>query len=289
MPAHLYPAINYRTSSFLDKQEYFRRKDEKIKTKKIQRKIKLKHKHVFLMLFFVAGFFYCIQQLYFFLIAWDKLNINTVEIICPKPELKADIENYFSEKTLGNIILLDINRLHNALSEHPWVKNIYLRKIFPSSLRMEIKPRKPFAILKKNNLLLIDGDGTILENLDSNAPVNLPVLIDTNGFEKDFSEKLSLAWQCLDNLGPFKMEQVETLNLSDYGNVSLKFKESSTWIILGDDKFSEKLDLYHKKRAELEQHGMLEYVDLRIPSRVYFKAQNTSHEDDVTNSAKEAN
>lgn len=289
MPAHLYPAIRYRRSSFLDKQEYFRRKDEKIKTKKIQRKIKLKYKHVFLMLFFVAGFFYCIQQVYLFLIAWDKLNINTVEIICPKPELKADIENYFAEKTLGNIILLDINRLHTALSEHPWVKNIYLRKIFPSSLSVEIKPRKPFAILKKNNLLLIDRKGTILEHIDSTALVNLPVLIDTSGFEKDVSEKLSLAWQCLDNLGPFKMEQVETLNLSDYGNVSLKLKEFSAWLFLGEDNFSEKLELYHKKRAELEQYGMLEYIDLRIPGRIYIKAQNTSYEDAGTNSAKEAN
>ena len=61
------------------------------------------------------------------------------------------------------------------------------------------------------------------------------------------------------------------LNLSEFKNIQVKQKGSATWIKLGHDRFSEKLQIFQSERANLEKFGIMDYVDLRFQDRLYFK------------------
>lgn len=288
MAVDLSPALKYRTQSLLSPPLQFRRPREKVETKRIQKKIRVKFIHILFFFLLLGGIFYLIQQIYLFLISWDHLNVKGIEVTSKKAEIKKEIQTFFEGKNLGNILLLDIGHLQALLEGHRWVENACIRKTFPSSLRIEIKERTPVAILKKADFYLIDKAGILLEKTNPQKNNELTLLIDENNFENDYKEKLELAWECLDSLTPSERKIIESLDLTDYGNVTAKLEGSETSLILGSDGFSQKLKFFLEWHARAEKFGQLEYVDLRFQDRLYIKPQKYANQDLIPNSEKEA-
>ncbi len=274
MAYHLNPTMRHRSHSYMSEPMQFQRGRGKIKRKKIQRKIRLRFMHILFAFILLGGIFYSVQRGYLFLISWDKLDIQNVEIVCRMPEIKEEIHGFLEGKRLGNILLLDIGLLQEKFTAHRWIKEVRVRKILPSTLKIEIKERTPAALLKQGHLYMIDDEGVFLEKIEQGEKVNLPILIDSNQFQRDYEEKLNLAWKCLRSLSAPEKEQLEVLDLSEYENVVIQLKENPTKLIMGHDRFQEKIRLYNRFQAKLEKYGALEYIDLRIHDRLYIKPKN---------------
>ncbi len=270
------------------RQTSFRRQSGQIKTKKIQRKWKLKIKHILFAFVFLVGFFYGFGRLYLFMISWEKLNIKEVTIVCAKIDIQKDIQRLFAGKYLGNILLLNIEQLQEQLAAHRWIKSVHIRKIFPSSLKIEIKERIPAALLEKERLYMIDKDGVFLEKLPSYPKPDLPLLIDQDLFQRDFGRKLDLAWACLDSLEAQDQDKIAVMDLSEYENVSLKLKDSETWLKLGNDRFNEKIRIFHNNMPLFEKYGPLEYIDFRCQDRLILQPQIREKTENILDSGKEA-
>jgi len=274
MAYNLSPTIRQRSHSYVYEPMQFQRGKGKIKRKKIQRKLRLRFMHILFTFLILGGIFYSVQRAYLFLIFWDKLDIQNVEIVSRMPEIKEEIHGFLEGKRLGNILLLDISLLQEKLTAHRWIKEVRVRKILPSTLKIEIKERTPVALLKQDHIYLIDEDGVFLEKIGQGEKVNLPLLIDSNKFQRDYEEKLNLAWECLHSLSPAEKEQLKVLDLSEYENVVVQLKDNQTKLIMGCDRFQEKIRLYNRFQAKLEKYGALEYIDLRIYDRLYIKPKN---------------
>lgn len=89
-----------------------------------------------------------------------------------------------------------------------------------------------------------------------------------------------MAWECLKSLSAEDRADAEMLDLSAPRNVVLKFRSGPTRLELGDDLFAQKIALYHEKKVVLQnEFGPPEYVNLRIPDRIYFKPAEPSKEE----------
>jgi cell division septal protein FtsQ len=267
----------------------FRRKDRQPKTKKLKRKIKLKARHFMIYFLFVGGLFFGVQKAYLFLISWDKLNVMNIDIQCTREGVRKDIERFLQNKYLGNLLLLDIDTLKENMMSHPWIKEIHMRKNFPSSVSILIKERTPVALMKSDSLYLIDQEGVKLQKVDPQYPGRYPVFIDEQNFAHDAQVKLDLAWTCLDSLRQHDDIEVAFVDLSEYDNVKIKLKDSSTWIIFGRDQFDEKIDFFLARQNVLKQYGSLEYVDLRFKDRLYIKPNENWAGYNNISASKEAN
>jgi len=254
----------------------FQRGERNISIKKPKKRLALKIRHILVSLGCVALVFFGFYKLYLFLITWEDLNIRNIEIACPNEQVRTHIAGLTRGMTWGNIFLVDISKVQKNLAAYPWVKTVQVRKIFPSSLKIDVVARTPAALLKRRAIDLIDGEGVVLEPTDSAAHPDLPILFDAGNFVSDIQEKLHPAWECLRTLSPEDEGTVESLDLSDPANVVLAFRENPTRIFLGADDFARKVAFYrnHKDGWERE-YGVLEYVDLRFPDRVYFKTLKT--------------
>lgn len=287
MAVDLHSAIKLRREPFLSSSLQFRRRGEGTRTKKIQKKFKVKLIHILLAFLLLTGLFVLIQQTYLFLITWDNLNVRSFEIDCKKAGVKEEIVELFQGKKLGNILLVNIDHLQDMLERHRWVKNVCVRKIFPSSLRIEIQERIPTAVVKKDKFYLIDREGILLEETNSQERHDLPLLIDSASFESHYQEKLKLAWECLDSLPAPERELIEVLDLSEYANVVAHLRGEETRLKLGADRFPQKLKTFKQYQTKLEKFEPLEYVDLRFEDRLYLKPQKDSSEDPLSNFQKE--
>jgi cell division septal protein FtsQ len=288
MATQVNPTLRHRIRSSFPEAFYFQRREEEVKRKKIQRRVKLKLFHILLFFLLLGGTFYSIQRTYLFLISWDNLNIKETIIVCSKSEVREEIQQSLKGKNLGNIFLLDIGHLQEAIRAFRWVEEVRVRKIFPCTLNIEIKERTPFALLKKESLYLIDRWGVELEKVESEETMDLPLLVDSNEFQKDFKEKLKLAWECLSSLSPSEKNLIEVIDLTDCENITVQLKNDETRLVLGNDQYSSKLKLFAAYRAELEKFGELEYADLRFPRRLYFKLKAATGQESIPSAYKEA-
>jgi cell division septal protein FtsQ len=287
--SHLNPPLKSRPEPFFSQHMQFQRGKGKAKTKKAQKKMKLKFGHVFFSLLLIGGIFYSVQKSYLFLISWENLNIKDTVVVCRNHEVKQEIQQSLENRNMGNILLFDIGHLQEGLAAHRWVKEVRIRKILPSTLKIEIKDRTPIALLKKESLYLIDEEGIHLERIEASEESDLPLLVDSNNFQKDYKEKIGLAWECLRSLSPSEKEQLEVLDLSEYENITVQLKKKKTKLILGNDQFSQKLQIFQKYSGRLKAFGNLEYVDLRFPDRFIIKPQKNPYRGLIPTSNREAN
>jgi len=287
--AYLNPPLRYRAPSAPNEALQFQRGLEKAPVKKVQRKLIVRFKHIFLFFFLIAAIFYSLMKFYLFLITCDELNVKKTQILCRRDFVARDIQAMLEASKLGNLLLLDIARLQGQIEGYRWVKEARLRKVFPSSLKIEIKEREPAAVLKiGQSFLLIDEAGVALEHLAAREEANLPLLLDSAQFGTRYKEKLTLAWACLKSLAPEEKVEVEALDLSRSDSVSLYLAGRPTQIILGSERFAEKMKFYHSYIDRLEsENGPLEYIDLRFENRIYFKPAETQEVAPVSNSKME--
>ncbi|MFQ6037139.1 MAG: cell division protein FtsQ/DivIB [Candidatus Aminicenantales bacterium] len=266
----------------------FRRKRGHIKTKKIHRKIRLRTHHVILSFLLLSGIFFGFQRAYLFLITWEKLDVRKVEILCSREDIRADIQRLLGNQRLGNILLLDIARLQEKITSHRWIKDVHIRKIFPSTVRIEIVQRVPAARIRMGQTYLIDRDGVLLESVGPQDFENLPLFVDADNFKTRAEEKRDLAWRCLDSLDEAQKAGIAAMDVSDYENVCLRYRHSKTLLKLGKDRFSEKIRLYLRNQALLEKYGPLEYVDLRYADRIILRPLLAGKRQGLKDSGKEA-
>jgi cell division septal protein FtsQ len=210
-----------------------------------------------------------------------------VEVICHKPEIENHAAQFLTGKRLGNILLLDIEHLRKAMEAHRWVKEVHVRKVFPAALKIEIKERTPAAALKKESLVLIDREGIHLEKIESMTEQNVPLFVDAHNFRVNMGEKLNLAWECMDALNPALRDQIEVLDLSEFGNLQARLKRIPTWLKLGNNHFAERIQIFQSEWANLEKFGNLDYIDLRIQGRLYFKPRKRLIADEKISLEKE--
>jgi cell division septal protein FtsQ len=288
LAVHIQASFKPKGGSFLFQQTSYRRKRGKVETKKIHRKIKLKLRHILFAFLFLVGFFYGFSRVYLFLITWEKLNINEVEIICQKEEIRRDIEHFLARKYLGNILLFKIGNLQEMLTAHQWIENIHIRKIFPSTIRIETTERIPIALLEKEGHFLIDKYGVLLQKISLIEWPDLPVLIDTNRFRRDYDMKLALARACLESLDESARKQISMMDLTEYENVSLQLRHIGTWLKLGDSHFDEKYQSFLKNSSLFETFGPLEYIDFRYENRLVLRPLPQKKTNKALDSEKEA-
>ncbi|MBS3819166.1 cell division protein FtsQ/DivIB [bacterium] len=259
------PAYKYKLASWFSGSGQFKRSKRKTRSKKIQRKIKLKIKHILVFFLGLMGIFYLLQQSYLFLITWDKLNVNEVQIVCGNPEIKENLHRFFENRELGNLLLVNIHNLQHVVKSHSWIKEVRVRKIFPSSLKIHVTERIPQALLQKKKVYLIDSQGVLLEPTHPKLHPDLPLILGSHQFQNHSSEKLELALRMLQSVKPSLKKHVEVIDVSGYENVSIKLKNSPVWVKLGDSHFSSKLRLYQDLLPKFQKkYGPLQYVDLRF-------------------------
>ncbi len=266
----------------------FRRKEGQIHTKKLHRKIKLRFRHIFLSFIFLAGFFLVLQQVFLFAISWEKLHIKNVYISCENQIIKNDVQEMIEDYPFGNILLFDYTNLLDKIEALPRVKNVLIRKIFPLSLNISIEERKPFAVLRKDFLFVIDTEGVIISRLES-PDITLPLLIDENNFKDYYREKIDLARECLEKMAPKDRQNIEILDLSENLNVKVKTRDSFTWLFLGHNRFGENFRRFLAEKTYLERLGDLEYVDLRFQDRFFIKPIRDYTKKDTATTTKEVN
>ena len=172
-------------------------------------------------------------------------------------EIQNDLDSVFYQ----NIFILKKKKIQNIITKHNIIEEYSIKKIYPSTLNIEIKPTKFLAKVNDSNKLIVGSNGKLISTKqNSNTLPNLYGVFNS----KEFLE--------------FKIN-IEKSNFNFTEFKTIYFFSSSRWDILTIDDIliklpqnnvSEALDIAYKMKTNTEFKNK-NIMDLRIKNQLIVK------------------
>lgn len=181
----------------------------------------------------------------------------------------------------SNILTTNLGRYRSRLLQSPWVAEVALRRVLPSTIDVYISERRPFGLCRLGNqLYLIDRDGTVMDEFSSQyAEFDLPIVdglvrAPKKGAPTVDERRAALAARVVDSIQTSQdlIKRVSQIDVSDAHDAVILLDDDPALLHVGEEKFRERLQSYLEISDALKQRiPDIDYVDLRFDQRVYVK------------------
>jgi cell division protein FtsQ len=180
-----------------------------------------------------------------------------------------------------SILRADLTGYRRRLMESPWVADVELRRVLPSTIEVFVSERRPMGLCRLgNSLYLVDPHGTLIDEFGPQyAEFDLPI-IDGLSRSPDSGQptideaRAELASRVLDALSARKdiAQRVSQIDVADVHDAVLLLQNDAALLHLGEEKFLERVQSYVDLAPALRQRVPdIDYVDLRFDERVYVR------------------
>ncbi|HHE45930.1 MAG TPA: FtsQ-type POTRA domain-containing protein [Candidatus Moranbacteria bacterium] len=213
---------------------------------------------------------------------------------------------YFQLLNKNNFLLVKISRIKKILSsQFVQIRKIEIKKKFPSYLEINIVERVPTLIVCSNNQkYILDENGQVYDKINSLPKKDLIILTDESHRPISLGDYL-LDKKYLSYILKIKKIVEEETGLKLKNNFwtpslisgDIRTETQTGWKIYFNEQnnLSEEVEMLkavlNKKIISVAQRAKLEYIDLRIKNKVYYKFrgddENTKKDDNTSNYLEE--
>jgi cell division septal protein FtsQ len=180
-----------------------------------------------------------------------------------------------------NIITADLPTYRARLLESPWVSDVALRRVLPSTVEVFVAERRPIGLCRLGTqMYLIDRTGTLIDEFGPQyAEFDLPIInglvrAPSSGAPAIDEERVDLAARLINGLAPRTDlgKRVSEIDVSNLHDAVVLLDNDPALLHLGDEKFLERLHAYVELAATLrETVPEIDYVDMRFDDRIYVR------------------
>jgi cell division protein FtsQ len=187
----------------------------------------------------------------------------------------SQIRHVFAEDFGRSLYLVPIQNRRHQLLTIDWVEEARISKIWPNTLKVEIRERVPVAFVRlapnrkdgMSRLALIDRDGYILRPRMA-AKFTLPVMTGVKESEPldNRRARVRRVLGMLKEIGPLA-NQISEINVADPNNlvVAEHVDNDVVDLMLGDDNYTERLQNFLNNYGEIkEKRPDVKTLDLRV-------------------------
>jgi cell division protein FtsQ len=180
-----------------------------------------------------------------------------------------------------NILTANLAHWREVLLRSPWVAEVGLRRVFPSTIDVFVSERRPFGLCRLGSqLYLIDRDGTVMDEFGPQyADFDLPIVdglvrAPRSGKPAIDETRAELAARVVESIQESRelTKRVSQIDVSDPHDAVVLLDNDSALLHVGEERFRERLQSYVQIAATLrERIPDIDYVDLRFDQRLYVK------------------
>ncbi len=181
----------------------------------------------------------------------------------------------------SSILTADLERYRQRLRGSPWVADVALRRVLPSTIEVFVSERRPVGLCRLGaQLYLIDRRGTVIDEFGPQyAEFDLPIIdglvrAPGDGLSAIDEARADLAARVIDSAaGNVDIGQrISQIDVADAHDAVVLLAHDTALLHLGEDHFLERLQAYADLAPALrEQVADIDYVDLRFDERVYVR------------------
>jgi cell division protein FtsQ len=211
----------------------------------------------------------------------SPLQVNRIVVKGNVKLSSGEVETLVHDLYGTSILTADLDVCRRRLLQSPWVADVAMRRVLPSTIEILVSERRPMGISRLNGqLFLIDRSGSIIDEFGPRyREFDLPVVDGLIGPPRDGhaaidETRAELAANLLDSLAPRKdlARRVSQIDVSDPHDAVVLLDDDQALLHLGDDKFLDRLRSYLEVASTLrERVPDIDYVDLRFEDRVYVR------------------
>ena len=186
-----------------------------------------------------------------------------------------------------SILTADLTAFRRRLLESPWVADVALRRVLPSTVEVFVSERTPIGLCRiKNQLYLVDRGGTVIDEFGPQyATFDLPIIdglvrAGTSGKPAIDERRADFAARVLEAIAPRKdlARRISQVDVRDLHDAVVLIEGDAALLHLGEDRFLERLQSYLDVASALRDRVHdIDYVDLRFDDRLYVRPVATTH------------
>jgi cell division septal protein FtsQ len=181
-----------------------------------------------------------------------------------------------------SILTADLDAYRRRVLESPWVADVALRRVLPSTVEVFVSERRPIGLCRLGEALyLIDESAALIDEFGpQHAEFDLPIIDGLVRPPSDRAEpaidevRVALAARLIEALGPRRdlAKRVSQIDVRDAHNAVVLLEDDPALLHLGEEKFLERLQAYVDLAPALRDRvPEIDYVDLRFDERVYVR------------------
>ncbi len=185
-----------------------------------------------------------------------------------------------------SILTADLESFRRRLLKSPWVAEVALRRVLPSTIEVFVRERRPIGVSRLGTqLYLVDRQGTVIDEFGPQyRQFDLPIIDglvrapSSNEAALD-ERRADLAARVIEAVGQRKelAGRLSQVDVSDLHDAVVMLDGDPALLRLGEDRFVDRLQSYVDLAPALrERVPVIDYVDLRFDERLYVRPGATS-------------
>ena len=181
-----------------------------------------------------------------------------------------------------SILTADLSAYRRRLLDSPWVADVALRRVLPSTVEVFVSERQPMGLCRlQKQLFLVDRAGTVIDEFGPQyASFDLPIIDglvrppSPSGQPAIDERRAELAARVLDAIAPRPdlARSLSQIDVADLHDAVVLIEGDTALLHLGEDRFLERLQSYVDVAPALRERVQdIDYVDLRFQDRLYVR------------------
>ena len=232
------------------------------------------------VLLFVFGMYQSIA----FAFTTPLLRVNRISVHGNVRLSSGEVQALVEDLRGSSILRVDLDAFRQRLVESPWVGDVALRRVLPSTVEIFISERRPVGLCRMGpDLYLVDESGTVIDQFGPQySEFDLPIIdglvtpAPRNGAPRGSIDvgRAELAARVIAALGRSQPigGRLSQVDVTDAHDAVVLLDGDSALLHLGDDKFLERVQSYLELSPALRDRVTeIDYVDLRFDPRVYVR------------------
>lgn len=183
----------------------------------------------------------------------------------------------------SSILTADLEMYRRRLLKSPWVAEVALRRVLPSTVDVYIRERRPMALSRLGaQLYLVDRQGIVIDEYgpqykEFDLPIVDGLVRAPHANDPALDERRAdLAARVIDAVSQRRdlARRLSTIDVSDLRDAVVLLDNDTALLHLGDDRFVDRLQSYVDLAPTLRDRvPNIDYVDLRFDGRLYVRPE----------------
>jgi cell division protein FtsQ len=181
----------------------------------------------------------------------------------------------------SSILTADLPRYRRRLLESPWVADVAMRRVLPSTVEVFVSERRPMGLCRLGpDLYLVDAQGTLIDAFGPQyAEFDLPIIDGlvrppSSGQPTIDEKRAELAARAIEAIAARRdlAQRISQIDVRDAHDVVVLMQNDPALLHLGEERFLERLQAYVDLAPALRDRvPEMDYVDMRFDDRVYVR------------------
>ncbi|MCE5250744.1 FtsQ-type POTRA domain-containing protein [bacterium] len=179
-------------------------------------------------------------------------------------------------ETGTNIFALDLENISQSLKTAFTTENIIVYRRLPNTIVIEVRERKPVALLNMNTLVGVDKDGVPLPHIGADMVETLPIVTGiksvTSLSDSTVKSRLLTGLKMLDRISkdaPAVYARISEVDVSNTADMGISLVDNGLQVIIGDRDWKQKIPNLEKVINEVTwRRNDAKAVDLRFGEKV---------------------